>query len=82
VARVSGLEQHSSWFFLSTGPTRDLDDQLSGFFPRPKVGTEKSGIDIQNPNQCHARKMVALGTHLGSDQKIDSARVNGVKNPV
>lgn len=82
MTRVSGLEEDGSRFFLSSRPTSDLDNQLRGFFSRTKIGAVKAGIHIQNAHQGDARKVMALGNHLSSDQKIDASSVHGIKNAV
>ena len=66
-----GLDQHTPRVVTTSGATRYLHEQLRHAFAGAKIDTKQTTVRVEDSNQCHVRKMVALGEHLGADEDID-----------
>ncbi len=76
VLRVMALQYHQTRLAGATGTTRYLGIELGQLFGGPKIGAEQGAIHIQQSYQCHVRKVMALGQHLGTDQDLVLARLD------
>ena len=68
-----GLYHHLALHLTTTRASRHLRKQLKGALTRAEIGQMKAGIGIDYAHQRNARKVQALGDHLGADEYVDFA---------
>ena len=71
VLRGVGLDQDASRGLGSPGSACDLGEELKGALGGAEIGVVQPDIREHDTHELHARKVVPLGHHLGSDQDID-----------
>ncbi len=73
VVGYEGLHDHAARSDVASGPARDLREKLKGAFGGAEVGHVEADVGRHHTDEQHARKVVALGHHLGADEDIELA---------
>ena len=71
--RRERLHDYFALHVATAGPARDLGKQLKGPLAGAKIRLVQAEVGVNNPDQCHVRKMETLGDHLRAHEDIDFA---------
>jgi hypothetical protein len=77
VLRMLGLDQHFARQCGAPAATADLHQLREQAFRRAEIGGEQRGVGTDRADQGQVRKIVALGQHLGADQDVGLAGMDG-----
>src|ERR1700761_4151832 len=69
--RSGCLHENFARCFASSGPTRDLSEQLKGSLPSAEIGHVKRQVGINDSDQGDVWKMKTFSDHLRSYEDVD-----------
>ena len=72
------LHDHLAGQFGAPRAARHLEQQRGEPLRRPEIAAVERIVGTQDADQREARKIVALGEHLGADEYVDVARVHAI----